>query len=232
MSDDGDVSFEDMELHAWPRKDLNLRARSSDNRIYAFLAWQQGRGLQGRIMGYRRAAEILATAMLADSRNIRDLDTVILPFAACWRHYIELRLKSLISQCQQLLDLPIEPRGGHKIDQLWSELRPLLVRAYPGEGKRDLSIVGCLLKQFAQMDPDSQDFRYAKRTDGTPTLADIDHLDICDFHEAMLAVANYFEAINSAIDHDKDLKNEALQYEWEARQEYEQEMRDWYQSDY
>jgi len=38
VSDDGDVSFDDMELRAWPCKDLNLRARSSDNRVYAFLA--------------------------------------------------------------------------------------------------------------------------------------------------------------------------------------------------
>lgn len=163
MGDDGDVSFEDMELHAWPRKDLNLRARSSDSHVYTFLAWQQGKDLQGRIMGYRRAAEILATAMLADSRNIRDLDTVIFPFVACWRHYVELQLKSLITQCQELLGLPITRRGGHNIEQLWSELRSLLVQAYPGEEKRDLSIVGRLLKQFAQMDPDNQDFRYAER---------------------------------------------------------------------
>jgi len=217
-------SFEELELRAWPRRDLNLRAHSSDNRVYAFLAWQQGRGLPGRIMGYRRAAEILATAMLADSRNVRDLDTVIFPFATCWRHYVELQLKSLIAQCQELLDLPVKRRGGHNIEQLWSELRPLLVQAYPGEEKRDLSIVGRLLTQFAQMDPDSQDFRYVERRDGTPTLADIAHIDICDFHEAMLAVANYFEAIDSAIDHDKDTKNEALQYEWEIQQEYEQEM--------
>jgi hypothetical protein len=232
VSDDGNVSFDELELRAWPRRDLSLRARSSDNRAYAFLAWQQGRGLPGRIMGYRRAAEILATAMLADSRNIRDLDTVIFPFAACWRHYVELQLKWLITQCQELLDLPVKRRGGHNIEQLWSELRALLVQAYPAEEKRDLSVVGRLLKQFAQIDPDSQDFRYVERRDGTPTLVDIDHIDICDFHEAMLAVANYFEAIDSAIDHDKDMKNEALQYEWEIRQEYEQEMRDWYQSNY
>ncbi len=48
----------------------------------------------------------------------------------------------------------------------------------------------------------------------------------------MLAAANYFEAIDSAIDHAKDPKNEALQCEWEASQEYEQEMRNWYQSGY
>jgi hypothetical protein len=158
--------------------------------------------------------------------------SVIFPFAVCWRHYVELQLKSLITQCQQLLDLPVRRRGGHNIEQLWSELRPLLAQAYPGEGKSDLSTVGYLLKQFAQMDPDSQDFRYAERIDGTPTLADIDHLDIRDFHEAMLAVANYFEAIDSEINRDQDLKNEAFRYEWEARQEYEQEMWDWYQSDY
>lgn len=235
MSDSGYGDFEDMELRDWPRQGLNLRAHSSDNRIYAFLAWQQGRDIQGRIIGYRRAAEILATTMLTDGLTIRDLDTIIFPFAACWRHYVELQLKSLITQCRQLLDLPVQRRGGHNIEQLWSELRSLLMQAYPleeKEEKRAFNIVERLLKQFAEMDPDSQEFRYAERKDGTPTLNHIHHLDIQYFHEAMLAVANYLEAIDEAIDHKKDLKNEALQDEWEMQQEYEREMREWHQSEY
>jgi hypothetical protein len=47
-------------------------------------------------MGFRRAAEILHAAMVAQ-HSIRDLDTVIFPYAA-WMHHAELQLKSLLAQ--------------------------------------------------------------------------------------------------------------------------------------
>jgi len=59
--------------------------------------------------------------------------------------------------------------------------------------------------------PDNQAFRYDERRDGTPTLDGVKYLDIGLFHEAMLGVANYLEAIDTAVDHDQDLKNDALQ---------------------
>jgi hypothetical protein len=167
--------------------------------------------------------------MLGNGSNVRDVDTLIFPFAACWRHYVELQLKSLIGECQQLLDVPMRARGGHNIEQLWSELRPLLLRAFPREDRTELRTVGRLLAQLAEMDPDSQAFRYAERRDGTPTLAGVDHLDIAEFHGALLGVAHYLEALDSALDHAKDLKSQALEYEWEVRSEYEEEMRQNYE---
>jgi hypothetical protein len=106
---------------------------------------------------------------------------VIFPFAACWRHYVELQLKSLIEQCQKLLDQTAKRRGGHNIEQLWSEMRPLLVQLHPQEERL-----------------------------------------------AMLGVVNWFEDVDTQLDHDEDSKIQALEYEWEIRQEYEQEMRDMY----
>jgi hypothetical protein len=35
----------------------------------------------------------------------------------------------------------------------------------------------------------------------------------------MLGMANYLEAIDTAIDHDEDLKQQALEHEWEFQQE-------------
>jgi hypothetical protein len=113
----------------------------------------------------------------------------------------------------------VQRRGGHKIEQLWSELVPLLAAAYPDEEPRDRRVVGQLITQLATLDPDNQEFRYAQRQDGTPTVADVPHLDIVNFHGAMLGMANYLEAIDTAIDHDEDLKQQALEHEWEFQQE-------------
>ena len=43
-----------------------------------------------------------------------------------------------------------------------------------------------------------------------------------NFHDAMLGVANYLEAVDTAIDHDKELKQEANEYNWQMQQENEQ----------
>ncbi len=150
---------------------------------------------------------------------------------APWRHYVELQLKALVGDLERFLDEPMRRRGGHDIQQLWSELRPLLVRAYPAEERKDRSIVGRVLRQLAELDPDNQAFRYDERRDGTPTLDGVKYLDIELFHEAMLGVANYLEAIETAVDHDQDLKTDALQMAWEVQQEFEQDMREEYRYD-
>jgi hypothetical protein len=206
----------DAEPAVWPAPGDDLRASSGVDRDHAFLGWWPGDW--GRIIGFRRAAVILAETMLSGI-NHRDMDTVAFPYLNCWRHYVELQLKYLIGRCQKLLGKPVQRRGGHKIEQLWSELVPLLAAAYPAEEPRDRRVVGGLITQLATLDPDNQEFRYAQRRDGTPTLANVPHLDIVSFHGAMLGMANYLEAIDTAIDYDDELKQQALEYEWEFQQE-------------
>ena len=138
-------------------------------------------------MGFRRAAEILQAAMLAQ-HSVRDLDTVIFPYAACWRHHVELQLKSLLAQLRALSDLPVEGRHHHQIDQLWQEARKLMAEHFPGQ-KADLAAAGKVIIQLARMDPDGQEFRYAAKRDGSRTLPGIDRINLVAFHEAMIGVA-------------------------------------------
>jgi hypothetical protein len=130
---------------------------------------------------------------------------VVFPFAACWRHHVELQLKRALTDLRRLLDLPVVEEQHHDVLQLWNEVRPLLVRAHPSESRRDRSIVSRVLRQLAQLDPLGEDFRYAKRRDGSVTLAGADRLDVRAFHDAMQAVSNYLEGL---VDDDLDLKAE------------------------
>lgn len=211
--------FSDAAHTAWPMAEDDLRASGGIDREHAFLGWWPGD--LGRIKGFRRAAEILAESMLTGVDH-RDMDTVAYPYLNCWRHYIELQIKYLIARCQALLNKTPQRRGGHNIEQLWSELAPLLSTAYPGEDADNQRAVGQLIKQLAALDPDNQEFRYAYRRDGSPTLANVPHLDIANFHDAMLGVANYLEAVDTAIDHDEELKQEANEYNWQMQQENDQ----------
>jgi hypothetical protein len=161
-------------------------------------------------MRFRRAAEILAEELLARGTT-RDLDTVIYPFATCWRHYVEIQLKSLITAAQRFLDESPVPRGGHNIGQLWSEFKPLLLRISPG-GHADIAQAERILRQLAELDSDSQHFRYAEKGDRQPTLEGVNHLDIADFHQAMLGVAHFLEAIDTMIEAEQDRKDEIASY--------------------
>jgi hypothetical protein len=71
-----------------------------------------------------------------------------------------------------------------------------------------------VLKQLAELDPVGQDFRYEKRRDGTPSLADVERLDVRAFHEAMEGVASFLSGVADQLD-----------YELEQRREFDAEMR-------
>ena len=203
------------EASAWPAPGDDLRASGGVDMEHAFLGWWPDD--QGRIIGFRRAAEILAETILMGADH-RDMDTVVFPYLNCWRHYVELQLKYLIFRCQTLLGNPVQRRGGHKIDQLWSELAPLLAAARLSQEADERRVVARLIAQLSALDPDNQEFRYARRRDGTPTLADIPHLDIANVHQAMLGLANYLEATDTAISYKEELKQQALEYDWDVRQ--------------
>jgi hypothetical protein len=208
----------------WPAREHDLRASAGIDAQTAFLKWWPA--ADARIKGFRRAAEILAVAMLTGTNE--DRDTVAFPWLNSWRHYIELQIKQLIAQSRRVLDQPAQRRGGHNIEQLWSELLPLIRAAHPGDSKDELKVVGRLVKQLAALDPDNQEFRYSERTDGTPTLADVHTIDIAEFHQAMVGLASFLEAVEAALDHDEDMKQQGLEEWYEQHREFEAEMHEAY----
>lgn len=195
----------------WPERHHDLRAIGRNWTSHALVDKRLDRA-----DGYQRAAEILADHILT---HRSDLDSVVFPFAACWRHYVELQLKRALMDLRRLLDVPVVEEQHHDVLQLWNKVRPLLVRAHPDESRRDRSIVGRVLRQLAQLDPLGEDFRYAKRRDGSVTLAGLDRLDVHAFHDAMQAVANYLEGL---LDKTGDYLSDYL----DLKSEYEDEMRE------
>jgi hypothetical protein len=170
--------------------------------------------------GYHRAAQILAAHLLEDRG---DLDAVIFPFAACWRHHVEIRLKALLVDLQRLLERPIVKHHHHDILQLWNEARPLILKANPKADRRDPNNAERVLQQLSELDPLGQDFRYEKRQDGTPSLDNVERLDVRAFHEALEGVASFLGGVAAQVDQALDLRRE---HELEMRHEYEAEMRE------
>ena len=62
------------------------------------------------------------------------------------------------------------------------------------------------------MDPDGQAFRYSESTDGAETLADVDRINLVEFHEAMTAVANFLDGADVMLDEYASTKQEIDAY--------------------
>jgi hypothetical protein len=124
--------------------------------------------------------------------SIRDLDTVVFPYAACWRHYLELQLKWVLVQLRLATGRPSSSERHHRIDLLWREAEPLLIEVSPSE-TTDIKNVRRLVRELARMDPDGQGFRYAESVKGDQTLASVDRINLVAFHDAMTAIANFLE---------------------------------------
>ena len=196
---------------AWPHSRHDLRSPAASYWQFSDLGWQRLSGLEGRTLGFRRAAEMLYESMLT-SRSIADLDTVFYPYALCWRHYVELQLKALHADLRALAGRAPKATHHHMIDRLWTGVRHLIHEQFPGDEDPGESDAHRLIGQLAALDPDGQQLRYGKRRDGTASLPDVDQVNLVTFHEAMSAVANYLEAVAAAVDHDLDIKREMDEY--------------------
>ncbi|GGJ90551.1 hypothetical protein GCM10010123_20510 [Pilimelia anulata] len=86
---------------ARPQRHHSLRTPAANYWAYSDIGRLRWLSVHGRIMGYRRAAELLYDSMLS-SMDIAVLDTVVFPYAMCWRHFVELQLKSLLAQLKRV----------------------------------------------------------------------------------------------------------------------------------
>jgi hypothetical protein len=188
----------------WPGNDDDLFDTSGPWTGHAVLDWQRDT-VVGRMEGYRRAAEVLVEHVL---RHRGDLDFLIYPIANCWRHHVELQLKSLLTALRQFLDEPDGTVRGHDVLKLWREVQPRLASAFPDEPPSDAANVGRVVQQLHSADPDGQNFRYHRRTDGSLALAGIDRVDVRAWHGALQAVSNFLEGASGQLSEYQDIKDD------------------------
>jgi len=181
--------------------------------LTACLDWPRDRWL-GYVLGYWKAADLIASHV---AETGRDQDTLIYPFLMCWRHYVELQLKLLLTLLARWLREPRPLPRTHKIEHLWRVTRPMLERAYPGDETGAIDNAERILLQLHALDPTSEDARYPIRVDGSPTLTALSRVHIRQFHAAMAGVAHFLDASDCG-----------LRVKLDERTEYEADMATWY----
>jgi hypothetical protein len=140
------------------RLDDQLFAEAEDWSMNACLNWYHD-PTELFIDGYKEAGDSLVNSV-ADCRGTAD--SLIFPIVFLYRHYIELRLKSIIRDGCRLLDRGYKEKSEHQLSKLWPTVRGILVELWPDGSENDLKSMDMLIGQFEQVDPRSTSFRYLK----------------------------------------------------------------------
>jgi hypothetical protein len=88
--------------------------------------------------GYLQAAELLITAIVNTHQS---RDAVIYPIPFLYRHYLELRLKIIIREGQELFASRAEFPEHHKLDVLWKTARKIIEEVYSRDPKEPVDAV-------------------------------------------------------------------------------------------
>lgn len=178
----------------WPSTLRSLHAKGSDWHQNACLGWSRG-DWYTRIRGFRTAAELLASYV---AQMGREQDGLIFPFLYNWRQHIELALKQLIIEIEQLLGIDAKPPFGHQLDELWNRCGALFDQAGYGD-EQGLDNVAAVIAELHAMDPAGDAFRYPRGRDGAPTLPGIDLLSFQQINQALTEISNFLEAAETQI---------------------------------
>jgi hypothetical protein len=218
------VSVSD-DLYPWPQKGDDPFALDSGWRRTACLNFFGGDEPWTFIAeGYKVAADTLVAHVEATGLN---QDRLVYPILFNYRQYVELSLKGIIRDARRLLDERGNAPNGHVLTNLWNTARPLLFRIAPAPD--DLDNVGQCLKRFADIDPNSQGFRYPVTATGAPSLpASLRHIDLGQVRDVVERLDGFFGAVEMDIEVRLDYKSDALAAEYDAQAEMESAFADAY----
>ena len=120
---------------------------------------------------------------------------LIAPTIFACRHFIELRLKELISGINYTKNETYSFPDGHNLDNLWNTHKSSLLTNDPSiiPNRNDLANIERLIKEFNNIDSSSMSFRYPVEKDKTTgTLHNLSSFDINNFMEVMERIFNFF----------------------------------------
>jgi len=130
---------------------------------------------------YEEAVNLLLDTMTKTGR----LNFMVFPTIFLYRHYIELMLKEIILNNWEYLGIYRRFPGGHDLYKLWKMCREALqetdklVDSQFAESQRYIEEIlqaydtlEADLNRFAEIDPDSQHFRYPVDSQGNPIVLD------------------------------------------------------------
>jgi hypothetical protein len=150
----------------------------------------------GYIIGYKLAADKLVEYVTSEGK---DQDFLVYPITFLYRHHLELLLKSIISNGNELLGTKTTSKLDHGIERLWTEARGLIIKIWKDVPK-EIEKIDHFINQFAKVDPSSEAFRYTKTKKGVKTLQGITHINIRHLSECIDSVSEFLDSARMGLD--------------------------------
>jgi hypothetical protein len=147
--------------------------------------------------GYRVAGDCLVDEALSE-RHTRDV--LVYPIVFCYRHFLELSLKCLISFYGPRLGTKPEWKS-HDLRRLWLRFERLIDHLRPGESDDGTVAARQCIMEFAKVDPGSFSFRYAVSNKGQTLELPLDRIDLAQMKDVMAGLYGYFSGCDGFLDH-------------------------------
>ncbi|MGB2842918.1 MAG: hypothetical protein WBC40_10690 [Halobacteriota archaeon] len=181
----------------WPKKGDKIFMAGGDDWYNNACLNDLGVGLSWYLYpdGYKCAADLLVEHIMSTHLNH---DTFVYPIVFLYRQYIELTLKRLIRDGNELLNISEKLPQGHKINDLWKKCRAILEKVWPNESSEDLDAVEACIKQFSAKDPTSTAFRYPTDLEGYLSLPKM-QINLRNLSEVMRRVSSFLESCSIGI---------------------------------
>jgi hypothetical protein len=185
----------------WPTKGDSIFSRGYDARIANSIgerAYRLGKG-------YKLAGDVLVQNLVGEPY---DHDNLVYPILFCYRHYVEITLKEIIEQHGRWAGVSLTKKD-HQLSDLWKLFLQIATAYHNDPSDEAAVVVSYCINEFAQVDPASVAFRYARdrKTDALIPL-EFGAINLVVLHDVMNGIANFFECANLDFDHKRDMAAE------------------------
>jgi hypothetical protein len=120
------------------------------------------------------------------------VDILIYPAVFAFRHGIELYVKHLLTRFQTLNNSAEGYAATHKLTDNWALLVAAVKKARMGELPADkVGMAESFIKDFCEVDPRGDAFRYPEDRLGKPTLSDVSLVNILVLRDGMLLLHGF-----------------------------------------
>lgn len=172
--------------------------RSKSNQHQALIPKNESDRLLYLESGFMKAAHILVDTAIA-KRPLRW--ELTLPSLFCYRHAIELAIKSNLTSFARAFSItfPPEIQKTHDLESLWNSFEKLLEAIYSSDDAETISAARDVVMDFHTWDRKADAFRYATdRKGNTINLKEYD-IDLENLRNTMEAFENFMEMTGETL---------------------------------
>lgn len=182
---------------------------------FSYFGWgDREKQFYGYAGGYKKAADILVRS-LAESTDLRAIDTCVFPLCFLYRHFIELSLKQIYlaytsdtEETQQKVLNSIK----HRLKPMWQKVRSILHDSFPWKSPEALDAVEDYISQFEKEDPYSSSYRYPITLGLAPVHESDKRINLHNLAERMDELESFFSGAMADLEDKREVQREIRAY--------------------